>query len=124
MGGGMIRFATLCSGIEGVSAAWEPLGDFKPVFFSENGKFQSRFLATKFPFVPNLGDINGIDGAEWCGKVDVLWASTPCQSYSQAGNREALLDPRGQITLKYVELVDEIKPTITVWENVKGALEC
>lgn len=46
VGGGQpaIRYGTLCSGIEAVSEAWEPLG-FQPVFFAETAAFPSAVLA-------------------------------------------------------------------------------
>jgi len=118
----MIRYATLCSGIEGVSVAWEPLGGFEPVWFSEIKPFPCAVLKHHWPAVPNLGDMTKIDGAKWRGKVDVLWGSTPCQSFSAAGQRGGVEDERGALTLKFAELADEIDPAIVAWENVKGAL--
>lgn len=118
----VVRYATVCSGIEGVTAAWEPLGGFEPVFFSEIAKFQSSFLKDRFPSVINLGDLTKIDGAKWKGKVDVLWGSTPCQAFSAAGNRTGLSDPRGALTLSFVNLADAIDPPFITWENVKRVL--
>lgn len=117
-----IRYATICSGIEGVSVAWEPLGNFKPVFFSEVKPFPKAVLAHHWPEVPDLGDMTKIDGARWQGKVDVLWGSTPCQSFSKAGKQAALKDERGQLTPKFVELANTINPKIIAWENVKNVL--
>jgi DNA (cytosine-5)-methyltransferase 1 len=116
-----MRFATVCSGVEAVSLAWEPLG-FTPVFFSENAKAPSKVLKHHWPHVPNLGDMTQIDGRAWRGQVDVLWGSTPCQSFSLAGRRAGLADPRGGLTLKFVDLADEIDPAFVCWENVKGVL--
>lgn len=118
----VVRYATVCSGIEGVTAAWEPLGGFRPVFFSEIEAFPSAVLAHHFPNVTNLGDLTKIDGYSYRGAVDVFWGSTPCQSLSVAGKREGLSDPRGQLTLKFVELADTINPTFIAWENVKNVL--
>ena len=117
----MIRYATVCSGIEAASVAWGPLG-WKPVFFSEIEPFPCAVLEHHYPDVPNLGDMLKINGHEWRGKVDVLAGGTPCQAFSVAGNRKSLADDRGNLTLKFVELADEIKPAIVVWENVPGVL--
>ena len=45
------------------------------------------------------------------GKIqapEVLVGGTPCQAFSVAGMREGLADPRGALTIKYVELLDAI----------------
>jgi site-specific DNA-cytosine methylase len=112
---------TVCSGIEAVSQAWEPLG-FVPVAFSEIEPFPSALLAHYWPHVPNLGNMLDIRGEDWRGKLDILWGSTPCQSLSAAGKKKGLDDPRGQLMLKFCELADEIDSPYVCWENVKGAL--
>lgn len=71
---------------------------------------------------PNLGDMTKIDGAKWRGLVDWLLASCPCQSFSVAGLRKGLKDHRGNITMSYVELLNDIDPMGTLFENVPGIL--
>jgi DNA (cytosine-5)-methyltransferase 1 len=116
-----IRYATLCSGIESISQAWMPLG-WEPVFFAENAEFPSAVLRHRHPLVPNLGDVTLLDGSAWKGLVDVLWASTPCTSFSMAGDRQGLDSVDGALTREFARLCDEIEPDVLVWENVKGAL--
>lgn len=116
-----IRYSTVCSGIEGVSVAWDKMG-FVPVFFSEIDAFPKAVLAHHYPTVPDLGDLTLIDGKAWKDTTDVFWGSTPCQSASVAGKRAGLNDPRGKLTPKFCELADEIDPKVICWENVKGAL--
>ena len=116
-----IRYATLCSGVEAVSLAWEGLG-YQAEFFSEIGKFQSEFLVERYPTVPNVGDMTFIDGRAYAGKLDVLWASTPCQSHSRDGARQGLRDQRGNLTLTAVKLANDINPPVFVLENVVGFL--
>ena len=62
---------------------------------------------------------------------DLLVGGTPCQSFSVAGARRGLADPRGALTLAYVELANAIDqtrrqdrrpPATLVWENVPGVL--
>ncbi len=48
----VIRYGTVCSGVEGVSLAWEPLGGFEPAFFSEIETFPSAVLKHHWPDVP------------------------------------------------------------------------
>lgn len=54
--------------------------------------------------------------------VDLMIAGPPCQSFSILGRRKALDDPRGQLTIKYFELIAGIKPKAFIFENVPGLL--
>jgi site-specific DNA-cytosine methylase len=54
--------------------------------------------------------------------VDVLVGGTPCQSFSVAGLRKGLSDPRGNLALTYLALADRYRPEWLVWENVPGVL--
>lgn len=56
------------------------------------------------------------------GEVDVIFGGPPCQAFSTAGNRKGFLDSRGNAFLRYVELVNDIKPEYFVIENVRGLL--
>lgn len=116
-----MTYATVCSGIEAPSVAWHPLG-FDPVFFSEIEKFPSNVLAHHYPGVPNLGDMTKIDGTKYAGTIDLICGGTPCQSFSVAGLRKGMADPRGNLALVFLRLVDQIRPKWVVWENVPGVL--
>jgi DNA (cytosine-5)-methyltransferase 1 len=124
----------VCSGIEAISTAWEPLGCFEPAWFSEIESFLCSVLAAHWPEVPNLGDMNKLAARVLLGDVeapDILVGGTPCQSYSLAGLRKSLGDERGQLTLNFIRLADAIDtvrlaagkpPCIILWENVPGIL--
>jgi DNA (cytosine-5)-methyltransferase 1 len=115
-----MRYLSVCSGIEAATVAWHPLG-WKPVAFSEIDKFPSRVLAHHYPDVPNLGDM--IKYQEWdLGTVDLVVGGSPCQSFSIAGLRKGLADPRGNLALVYCGILDRFKPKWFVWENVPGVL--
>ena len=124
---------SICSGIEAASVAWEPLGfDFK--WFSEIADFPSRVLNEKYPDIPNLGDMNDIPNMLDEEKIyapDMLCGGTPCQAFSLAGWRNGLNDDRGNLTLKFVDIVEANDkkrkeqgkcPGIVFWENVEGVL--
>lgn len=126
-------FGSLCSGIEAASFVLKPMG-VHPLWLSEIADFQSKFLAQKYPEVPNLGDMNDIPQMILEGTVeapDFLCGGTPCQAFSLAGWRNGINDHRGQLTLKYIDIVDAIDSvrlerglnrTVFFWENVEGAL--
>jgi DNA (cytosine-5)-methyltransferase 1 len=111
--------ATVCSGIGAPEVAAALLG-WDAVFMSEIEPFPAAVLAHHYPDVPNLGDMTAINGDEWRDKVDVIVGGTPCQAFSVAGKRQSLADERGNLTLKFVELCDAIRPAFVVWENVPG----
>ena len=54
--------------------------------------------------------------------IDLIVGGTPCQSFSVAGLRKGLEDPRGNLALTYVGLLDHFKPKWFIWENVPGVL--
>lgn len=55
-------------------------------------------------------------------EVTGIIGGSPCQSFSTAGNRGAFSDVRGQAMIKYIDLINEIRPKFFVLENVKGLL--
>lgn len=124
---------SVCSGIEAASVAWSPLGmTFE--WFSEIAEFPSRILKEKYPHIPNLGDMNNIPNKieknEICAP-DFICGGTPCQAFSFAGLQKGLNDDRGNLALKFVEIInsnDKVRlsqgkqRTIVFWENVEGVL--
>lgn len=54
-------------------------------------------------------------------EIDVLVGGPPCQAYSTVGKR-LLDDPRAQLFKEYFRLLNELKPRVFVYENVKGLL--
>ena len=115
-----MKFLSVCSGIEAASVAWEPLG-MKAFAFSEIEAFPSAVLAHHYPTVPNLGDMTKFQ--EWPdAAIDILVGGTPCQSFSVAGLRKGLADPRGNLMLTYLAIAAKYQPSWLVWENVPGVL--
>lgn len=151
-----MRYLSVCSGIEAVSVAWQPLG-WQPAMFAEIDPFccwllRSRYRASRPIFMPsphdaldrkearrraaairnvvalpadgdviNAGDFTKI-GKDDVGTIDLLAGGTPCQSFSIAGKRAGLDDPRGNLTIEFARLADRLRPTWLVWENVPGVL--
>lgn len=114
-------YGSVCSGIEAASVAWEPLG-WEPEFFSEIDKFPSAVLAHHWPNVPNLGDMTKFKEWNIGRSIDLLVGGTPCQSFSVAGLRKGLDDPRGNLMLTYLAIAEQLSPRWLVWENVPGVL--
>ncbi len=115
-----MRYISVCSGIEAASVAWDGLG-WEPVAFAEIDPFPCAVLKSRYPDIPNLGDISQVDWRPYCGKVDLVVGGTPCQSFSIAGKREGL-DGASGLVREYFRLLSEVCPRWFVWENVPGAL--
>ena len=108
--------------MEAASVAWHPLG-WEAAGFSEIEPFPAAILAHRFPNTPNHGDLT--QHPTWNiepGTVDLLVGGTPCQSFSVAGLRKGLADPRGNLALTFLGLADRLRPRWIVWENVPGVL--
>ena len=125
---------SICSGIEAASVAWKPLGlSFQ--WFSEIAPFPSRVLKERFPDIPNVGDMNNIPVSIEQGHIaapDLICGGTPCQAFSLAGEKNGLNDERGNLTLRFVDIIeanDKARerqgkpPCIVFWENVEGVLK-
>jgi DNA (cytosine-5)-methyltransferase 1 len=128
-----ITYGSVCSGIEAATVAWHPLG-WRAEWYAEIEPFPCAVLAHHYPETLNHGDMTRLAAMVLAGKIpapEVLVGGTPCQAFSVAGMREGLADPRGALTIKYVELLDAIdhvrikrgEPESTcLWENVPGVL--
>lgn len=115
-----MRYLSVCSGIEAATVAWHPLG-WEAAAFSEIEPFPRAVLAHHYPHVPLHGDFTTIKGNEY-GAVELLVGGTPCQSFSIAGLRKGLDDPRGNLMLEYGALAQRLGAKWLVWENVPGVL--
>ena len=116
-----MNYLSVCSGVEAATAAWHQLG-WKPVGFSEIEKFPSAVLQHHYPHVTNYGDMTKYKEWNINESVGLLVGGTPCQSFSVAGLRKGLEDPRGNLALTYVGILDRFRPKWFIWENVPGVL--
>lgn len=128
------KFGSVCSGIEAATLAFDSV-DIKASWFSEIEDFPSSVLEKHYPNIKNYGDMNNLPELILSEKIeapDILCGGTPCQAFSLAGWRQGLIDERGQLTLKFIEIADSIdtvrikngqKRAIVMWENVEGVLK-
>ena len=116
-----MKYLSVCSGIEAATVAWHSLG-WEAVGYSEIEKFPSLVLEHHYPNVPNFGDMTKFKEWNLNGSIDLLVGGTPCQSFSVAGLRKGMDDPRGNLALVYCGILDHFRPKWFVWENVPGVL--
>ena len=118
-----MRYASLCSGIEAASVAWEPLG-WQPAWFAEIEPFPCAVLAHRWAHVPNHGDMTKLVGRILSGAIeapDVLVGGTPCFT---AGH--LVLTEKGYKPIEHIRPDDlvvthqgRLKPVVRVGRTVK-----
>lgn len=138
-----LTYATVCSGIECMSAAVRGL-PLRPVFFSEVEPYPCAVLRYRYPDVPNLGDMTKIEidnerkvitnGRTIIpvpdGGLDILAGGTPCQDFSVAGLRRGADGDncddggttRSSLCFNFIRLLRGLQPRYFVYENVAGML--
>lgn len=105
-------------------------GGIEALLACEFNKYCRTTIDKNNPNIALIGDINKYSASEILKlakipkdrKVDVIFGGPPCQAFSTAGARRSLDDERGNVFLRYLEIVAEIKPTYVVIENVRGLL--
>ena len=115
-----MKYGSVCSGIEAATTAWHHMG-WEPSFFSEIDAFPRAVLEHHYPEVPLHGDFTTIQDGDY-EPINLLVGGTPCQSFSVAGLRKGLDDPRGNLMLGFGALAKRLRPAWLVWENVPGVL--
>ena len=117
------------SGAMGLDIGMEQ-GGIKALLACEFNKYCRMTIQKNRPKMALIGDINKYTPEEIIRmakipegrKVDVIFGGPPCQAFSTAGARRALNDERGNVFLRFIEIVKAIKPTYLVIENVRGLL--
>ena len=117
-----MRYISLFSGVEACSVAWHHMDNWIPKVFAEFDAFPSAVLKHQFPHVPNVGDVTKHEWKQYEGQIELVVGGSPCQSFSVAGKRLGMDDPRGNLALHYLRIIDEVKPQWFIFENVPGLL--
>lgn len=122
-----MKYISLFSGIEAATVAWENLG-WECIAVSEIDPFPCEVIKYHYPNIPNLGSVTNItkeqidELKQKHGSIDIVVGGSPCQSFSVAGKRLGLQDPRGNLMFEYCRIVKTVRPKYFIWENVPGAL--
>lgn len=105
-------------------------GGVRAILACEFNKYCRMTIEKNNPDIALIGDINKYAPEDILRfakiprnrKVDIIFGGPPCQAFSTAGARRALDDDRGNVFLRYIDIVEAIKPTYVVIENVRGLL--
>lgn len=118
----MYTFIEVCSGCGGLSSGFINAG-FEPLLLNEIEKTFCETLKHNHPGVKvEQKSMTELHLHEFKNKIDVLAGGVPCQAFSQAGERQGLDDPRGQLIIEFNRLILECEPRMFLIENVKGLL--
>ena len=120
-----IRVASLFSGIGAFEQALKILGlKSKIVLACDNDQFVKKSFFANYEIEEKnwFNDIQEVSGTKFKNKVDLLVGGAPCQSFSMVGKRLGLKDNRGNLTLHFIKKINEIKPKVFIFENVRALL--
>lgn len=114
-----MRYASVCDGIGAVHVAWQPLG-WKCSWTSEIDAFPAAVVEQRWGFqnygdaLMHAGSAGAFDFMKWedadAEAPELIVSGTPCQSFSVAGLRQGLRDPRGGLMLTFVEIAQRYRP--------------
>lgn len=119
----VISIGTLFSGIGAIEHAFQRLKlNHSIIFASDIDPFvrQTYFANYEIGASHWHDDVTKFSAKEYKGKVDILIGGSPCQAFSMVGKRKGLDDIRGTLFYDFARIVDETKPKVFIYENVKG----
>lgn len=117
-----LRIGSLFSGVGGLDMAVEAFFGAETAWHCEFDVNPSKVLAARWPGVPNLGDITAVDWST-VEPVDIVCGGSPCQDVSAAGPRTGMTEgTRSNLWVQMREAIAYLKPSVVIWENVRGAL--
>ena len=120
-----INLATLFSGVGAIEYSLKRLNlKTNHVFAGDIDKFckESYFENYKIDEKNWHDDVTNFSAKKYKYKVDLLVGGSPCQSFSMVGKRLGLEDTRGTLFYDFARIVDECKPRVFIFENVKGLI--
>jgi len=119
-----ISLATLFSGIGAPEfAAREVFDEVETVFACEIDKYaRQSYLANHDAPLVFYENVCDLDAKAYAGKIDILIGGSPCQDFSIAGQRAGEDGERGSLIWQFYRVVSEARPSVFVYENVKGFL--
>jgi len=117
-----LKCIEFCAGCGGFAKGFDLTGKYEHIKLIDNYKQACESLRANFPTDIVLeNDINTIDFSEEIyNNLDIAIIGSPCQSFSYAGKKKGLDDPRGKILLKFIEYLEKCQPKSFLIENVAG----
>lgn len=120
-----VVIGTLFSGIGAIEHAFVRLGiKHKLAFAGDIDPFVKKSYLANHPLDETdwHDDVTDFDATKYRNKVDIVVGGSPCQSFSMVGKRGGLEDTRGTLFYDFARVIDECKPRVFIFENVRGLL--
>ena len=117
-----INVIDLFSGIGGFSLGLQKAGfEIWEHYYSEIEKNAIANYKFNFKNAKYIGSVTDVRGGEFGrGEIDVITFGSPCQDFSLSGKRAGLDGEQSSLIREAIRLVREIRPSVFIWENVKG----
>ena len=116
-----IKLIELFSGIGGFTKGLQDAGfEIEEHYFSEIDKHAIANYKYNFPHAKYIGDVKSIQSGDFTG-IDIITFGSPCQDFSLAGKRKGLEGSRSSLIQYAIDMVTDVRPSVFIWENVKGA---
>ena len=116
------NFIEVCSGCGGLSTGLIKAG-LTPILLNDyNNDCCETLTLNHHDVLIKQCSLLDLKLSDYINKVDLLCGGVPCQSFSSIGKRKGLKDTRGQLLMKFIDLITLIEPKIFMIENVTGLL--
>lgn len=116
-----LKCASFFAGVGGIDLGFENTGFFQTVYANEFDSFPAKTYELNFNLKVDVRDIHDVKSEE-IPSFDIMLAGFPCQAFSIAGHRQGFDDEkgRGELFFELVRIMEEKKPRIALFENVKN----
>lgn len=116
-----LNIIELFSGIGGFSKGLMEAGFiFNDHYFSEIDKHAIANYKYNFSHAKCIGSVQSVLSSG-INTPDIITFGSPCQDFSLAGKQSGLEGERSVLILEAIEILRKLRPSVFIWENVKGA---
>ena len=117
-----MKLVSLFSGCGGLDLGFERAGFEITVANEFDSTIWETFEANHPKTKLIRGDLRKISASDFPSDVDGIIGGPPCQSWSVGGSQRGVQDERGKLFYDYIRVLNEVRPSFFLAENVNGML--